>query len=117
VNREVRDEWVRRLRSGEYTQGLLTLYRSSLNEYCCLGVLCEVAREAGVVERSVDGYRVDALGAWYNGVLPPAVAEWAGLDDVDPVIRGVPLVYYNDGHGDVRRHDFTEIARLIEENL
>jgi len=41
VNKQLKAEWVKALRSGEYKQGRLRLQRG--DSYCCLGVLCEVA--------------------------------------------------------------------------
>lgn len=44
---EVKEKWIAALRSGEYRQA-----RGVLNDgqggYCCLGVLCEVAKQEGV---------------------------------------------------------------------
>lgn len=37
-----KEEWVTALRSGEYRQGKGFL-RNSDDEYCCLGVLCDLA--------------------------------------------------------------------------
>jgi hypothetical protein len=131
MNRDVRDEWVRRLRSGDYVQGTGSLrrVRDDVVHYCCLGVLCEVAREAGVVELNdeLGGYRsVESPGeGTYNGVLPPAVARWAGLvnddghvDGVDPTVRGLTLSTWND-RGDTGRSraSFARVADLIEEYL
>ena len=44
---EIQAEWVAALRSGEYKQGTGVL-RSEANEFCCLGVLCDLAVKAGV---------------------------------------------------------------------
>lgn len=44
-------EWAEALESGEYVQGRATLTYVSpdgLKQYCCLGVLCELAVKAGV---------------------------------------------------------------------
>lgn len=38
-----RDKWVSALRSGEYAQGKMSLH--SGNEFCCLGVACEIFKE------------------------------------------------------------------------
>jgi hypothetical protein len=38
---ELRAEWIRRLRSGEYKQGKFAL-RKNNDKYCCLGVACIV---------------------------------------------------------------------------
>lgn len=120
----VRDEWVRRLRSGDYPQGWGQL-RSPLGQFCCLGVLCEVARERGIVtfDLATNAYTsvADPDEGDYTGQLPPAVVRWAGLpqDDAwaaDPRVRGLPLSGWNDGYG-VQRGTFTVIATLIEEEL
>jgi hypothetical protein len=54
VKREIRDAWIKALRSGEYVQGKNMLHYldadTGVNHYCCLGVLSELALEAGIVE-------------------------------------------------------------------
>lgn len=42
MNKQLRDAWVAALRSGQYKQGVGTLRKG--DTYCCLGVLCEVAK-------------------------------------------------------------------------
>jgi hypothetical protein len=83
MNPEIRARWTAALRSGDYPQGLEALRQvrdGGEYEYCCLGVLCELARAEGV-EIALE-YDEDE-GVWsYDGesaYLPPAVAEWAGL--------------------------------------
>lgn len=41
MKKQLRDSWVKALRSGEYKQARETLQVG--NAYCCLGVLCHVA--------------------------------------------------------------------------
>lgn len=41
--KEFAENWVKALRSGEYTQGTNYLFNKDENTYCCLGVACEVA--------------------------------------------------------------------------
>jgi len=41
-NRELVVEWLKALRSGDYKQGRGSLCNK--NKYCCLGVLCEIAK-------------------------------------------------------------------------
>jgi hypothetical protein len=46
MKKELRDAWVKALRSGEYTQSqceLKSVTEDDLASYCCLGVMCEVA--------------------------------------------------------------------------
>lgn len=48
---DVKNQWLAALRSGEYEQGKGVLRRvgtSGNKEYCCLGVLCELAVRSGV---------------------------------------------------------------------
>lgn len=90
-NRENIRLWVEALRSGRYKQGRQTLRQKKDNviRYCCLGVACNVYK------------RVTGRGKWITtdvsgthsfhgqmGVLPGSVADWLGLDDVNPNLLG-----------------------------
>lgn len=125
MNPEVRTEWLRRLRSREYVQGrgrlryVTTLGTGTQARYCCLGVLCEAAVDAGVVERvnlhDLWTYRDPANHAdsSYN-FIPLIVRNWAGLEhDADPRVDGHVLSTWNDD----RNASFGQIADLIEEHL
>lgn len=89
MNPEVKKLWVDALRSGKYKQGQNALATYDLDTegyaYCCLGVLCEVAREQGVdVEVLEFGTEDDELYLMYHRqheILPSHIADWAGLDD------------------------------------
>lgn len=112
MKEEIRDEWARRLESGDYEQGRAAL--RVRDEYCCLGVLCEMAVEAGVVKRYRDaagyyGYMSNDMLEPEAYLLPRNVAAWAGLDDTNPASGSVStLSAYNDSGT-----SFTEIARII----
>ena len=140
----VRTRWLTALRSGDYRQGVGYLgYRDGAGDlaFCCLGVLCELAVDAGVVARhDVDGrfYYGDATDGpldpdtthvdVYDTDLPPVVREWAGLrpEDANPVlddvadVGDVSMVDLNDGASAapgiraVEPRSFDEIADLIE---
>lgn len=43
---ELKAEWIAALRSGKYRQGQTAL-RTKSDEYCCLGVLCNIVDPAG----------------------------------------------------------------------
>src|SRR5690348_17476896 len=101
---QIKAEWVAALRSGEYRQGSGTL-RSDQDEFCCLGVLCDLAVKAGVpgitVEERHSQVSNTLLGYAYGGpeipdvkgsttsyaYLPAAVMAWAGLDSENPHLR------------------------------
>jgi hypothetical protein len=82
MNQEIKTEWVRRLRSGDYLQGQGKLrIDNGETRYCCLGVLCEMAVEAGILTRIPAGYLSVAHadeGSW-DTILSPAVQQWAGI--------------------------------------
>jgi hypothetical protein len=102
---ELRDRWIAALRSGKYKQGQYHLH--SGDEYCCLGVLCEVAgieqRETapGVFEFRVEGYGSDDPD-WTDSRYPKNIA---GLSSV----WCSRLAAKNDA-----KKGFAHIAEIIE---
>lgn len=111
---DIAELWAVELESGRKQQGKLMLrmeVRDGVDEYCCLGVLCELAREAGVpltVEKD------DAGGYAYNSAtayLPGSVIRWAGMRNDTGTLSGeeVSLVNLND----TQRKSFAEIAQVI----
>jgi hypothetical protein len=108
VNKQLRDEWVKALRSGEYKQiqGLLTdINESGERGYCCLGVLCRVA-----------GLPIARITKLRDLDEKPAVRKVRDLADLGTDRVGSiqdQLATMNDDH-DVR---FPEIADWIEQNI
>jgi hypothetical protein len=118
-NEEVIGRWVDALRSGEYSQGkgALCEFNKSNYSYCCLGVLCELAKQDGIVVKKeilyCNGYSEGY--ASYNGssgTLPQDVITWAGLPSGNPITWAGFLTNLND-YG----MSFTEIADVIEEEF
>ncbi len=114
MNKEVKKKWVAALRSGEYTQGTGQL-RDSANNFCCLGVLCNLHAQAhpaiAAKETNIFRYMGDRTD------LPVAVMKWAGLPDAmgDTVKIGSATASLA-GHNDNGR-TFAEIADAIEAQL
>lgn len=104
---KVAQAWVKALRSGKYRKGTGQL-KTDKGRYCCLGVLCELAVKAGVVE----SFRPDD-GNLYSY---RKITKWSGLStsngDIDDG-KGLDLTDYNDGSG-TRPKSFAKIADLIE---
>lgn len=86
----VLDELVKRLRSGEYKQGQTALRRvgedGAPDMFCCLGVLCEIAVEDGVITREAPENREVGVPYLYvyedtvdSSYLPDVVVDWAGI--------------------------------------
>ena len=108
MNKEIKDKWVKALRSGEYKQGRLYLQRDNL--FCCLGVLCKVLD----VPNFVSDYRSNAItfnfGNEYSRVVLPVTFR----QNIElPAIEAGNLVNMNDRLG----KDFSQIADYIEANL
>lgn len=79
--------WVANLRSGKYEQGNSRLASISVSgtKFCCLGVLCEMAIQEGVIPPGIafkDIYWHEPCLIYgqraYTG-LPKEVMEWAGI--------------------------------------
>lgn len=106
---EVRKMWIAALRSGDYNQGYGTL-RDTLGDYCCLGVLADLAVRHGIVGRFPDK---DTLCEASESYSPDPIAQWAGLATgtgrIDPAGS---LATMND-----RRASFDTIADIIEDEF
>lgn len=135
-NPEIKAQWLHALRSGEYAQGQGHL-RSKEDKFCCLGVLTDLAVEAGVAEWTLteshffgslfaveevlcEGTSDERLAMNYL-TATPRVLEWAGLDEAESrsfgsagYISGLEksLAWMNDAG-----MTFNEIADIIEECL
>ena len=130
MNKDIKAEWVKKLRSGAYLQTKNVLKRTEPDVgnsgivpsgYCCLGVLCEIAveNEIGVwvaTGRDYAGFSRSGQSAF----LPTDVARWAEIrysayssddDDEDADVIG-ELMGMNDSGV-----PFAEIADYIEEHL
>lgn len=126
MKQEIRDEWVKRLRSGDYEQGLGYLRHGEEGEastYCCLGVLCEIAVEAGVIPPARTGTEGHEEDVWLYGNenerddtgLPHSVRMWAGVTSASGLVIDGPvsnLVVANDSE----HMSFAEIADIIEKH-
>jgi hypothetical protein len=115
MNPEVKQKWIEALKSGEYKKGDGTL-KTSDNEYCCLGVLCDVFhKETGRGEWLFNGGRsrfsVDSYMQEF--FLPPPVFEWAGLKNRSPAVDNTTLAYVND----YQATTFEPIIELIDAQL
>lgn len=113
--------WVNALRSGEYKQCKRVL--SNKTEYCCLGVLCEVAIKNGLeVKKVIGDHEIEYDEE--HGSLPQSVAEWAGLKSrtgglkkdaeyCETIGRNMDSLANLNDYGN---RNFEQIADIIEEN-
>jgi hypothetical protein len=133
---EIKKLWVDALRSREYeqAQGYLRVELDSEGKTtgnCCLGVLCEIAVKNDVIERAthpgVQGY-LSSMNSYddddeeypsyvENSLLPHEVADWADLDDKNPVVSYDGAEHDLSDLNDTVNLTFGQIADLIEEQL
>lgn len=117
---EIKGPWTAALRSGDIKQGYGVLHDVRTGAMCCLGVLCHLAKQAGV---SVD-VRTDTQHVIYDncsGYLPESVQRWAGLTSNNPTVLTSELLNANAIPGDGAlgnlnddRFTFAHIADLID---
>lgn len=104
MNQDIKKRWVDALRSGEYEQA--KNYLSTPDGYCCLGVLCEIAVEDGVVFKDDETYfsKEEPQNDFSAEELPRAVIEWAGLEDENHAENPLSDVKYARNANDVSIH-------------
>jgi hypothetical protein len=127
----IKARWIERLLSGEIEQGRDVLSRAD-GKKCCLGVLCDIAVDAGITEaRSTLGgpdeyYAKTAFDDFSDTGLPEAVSRWAGLpvSDEAAIINelGGPEVWIPAARNSLAALNdsgltFDQIADLIEQYL
>lgn len=135
MNPEVKSLWVSALRSGQYPQCRGELRNSSGLGYCCLGVLSQLAVDAGVQKEPYIGpmtgfSSLEYQTYWYpseNGsefaALTEETRKWAGLLDADPHVEFIDPSDPGStettrdslaGLNDDWELDFSQIADIIE---
>ena len=105
MKREIAEEWVRRLESGNYQQGKGRLRTQTFEgdyRYCCLGILTEIAVEAGVTT-----WKTLNDACYVSG----PVKEWAGCNHNPVFSDGNTAIHWNDSFG----KSFVEIAAAVRE--
>lgn len=112
MNKKIKEDWVKALRSGEYAQGKGELHNKEDNTFCCLGVLCDLYLKA-------KGLTWDDKTNIGTSLPTAVVTDWAempliGKDDwkVEYKNQSRWLEHLND-----KEHSFETIAKLIEEQL
>lgn len=98
MNPEIKQRWVKALRSGKYTQGRTVMVDSirGKDKFCCLGVLCDIQEP----NRVMWGPNTD------NGNAVPPSSLKAGLSTDDTHL----MMEANDTH----KWTFEDIATYIE---
>jgi len=124
MKQEIKVKWLQALRSGEYRQGRYAL-RTSNNEFCCLGVLCDLySREVGG-EWAYEVYTSTLCSLFVakhdeegsdtsTGQLPGSVMEWAGLEEYNPSVNVARPLLSSLSH-ELKAELHTTLAELNDE--
>lgn len=127
MNPEIKERWATRLESGDIKQTRGVLGRPNGNR-CCLGVLCDIAVEDGIIaepEETVhDDGKLCLSFADSETDLPLEVMEWAELDSSDPDYgklvpggkhpgRMITLAHLND----TSKYNFKKIAQVVRKHF
>lgn len=107
MKQEIAEQWVAALRSGEFKQGRYRL-RNTKNEFCCLGVLCELYARAHphIPNKQPNEYYGN------NMLIPDQVERWAGMKTVFGLLpNNLTLSMLND-----EGKSFNTIADLIDKH-
>ena len=104
MKQEVKEQWLKALRSGEYKQTRTQLKLDSFGRvsYCCLGVLCDIS--------GVNSW----YGVYYGSegfFLPGEVADWAELTPMEREAMASFATLNDTGS------TFEEIADAIETRI
>ena len=108
MDERIKDQWVKALRSGEYIQTRGELRACLTNNFCCLGVLCDIMKEEFGGEWE-DGGCFIFQGDLAGGDIPTDLRETIGLSYEDQEF----LTVMNDDE----RSSFKEIADHIEKEF
>lgn len=89
----------------------------SKDEFCCLGVLCDIySKETGVEWGPYNDYRMEIEGCTVE--LPIKVMNWAGLESNYPVVSIEGMEDFDLTHvNDWLNYTFSQIAELIREQF
>lgn len=136
--REFIVQWIEALRSGNYKQGRMQLVkRDNLEKhwsFCCLGVACDIAEEAGMLKKMQrDGFSYSELGffppemekdssSYSFTSIPFTLSKWLGWNELSLPFEQIPgdltdvkyiettLMKLNDAND----FSFEQIADFIE---
>lgn len=122
---EIKTEWIKRLKSGDYVQGQERLKRTMEFKgqpecsYCCLGVLCDILQDKGLGEWNGDEFALDReifksnydyeTDYTLEGELSSAALVFVGMNNHEQQA----LISMNDSEG----KDFDAIAEVIQAEL
>ena len=118
MNAGTKQVWLDALNTHKQGRGSL---RSSEDEYCCLGVLCNVftqqtGRGEWILDEMYRAYLFSVDGEKQQFYPPKAVMEWAGLSNTNPEVS-IEGLYTSLAVANDYPYSFVAISKFIDEQL
>lgn len=112
---ELKQQWIEALESGKYQQGCGVLYNARTDTYCCLGVLCDIARFDGWEQAKEKAKAQITPNVYFvnNFEFYSFVSLRTDNNNVGDGKHCVRLQYMND----LEAKDFKTIANYIKANI
>lgn len=128
---DIKARWIAALESGDYKQGRNFLHNLTDNSYCCLGVLCDLAVQDGIIDpptaitSHVEGVEGETLAVYggQHATLPDKVWRWAGFGSNNPAIKIEARFPYESSSmyltemNDLYEYTFQDISKEIKEHF
>lgn len=117
MKKEIADRWIAELESGNYKQttNALCMINGEEKSFCCLGVLCEIAKDELNLKTELGSLTAGKQVVFYNdspACIPNIVRDWADMKSRNGLLlSGGSLATLNDDG-----HTFKQIAVIIREN-
>lgn len=126
MKQDIKNRWLARLESGDIKQTKRFLGRPN-GSRCCLGVLCDIAVEDGIISPPIVEEDTHGFGRTYeylnyagnSGELPEEVVAWAGLNSANPEyhVRGGAATSNLASLNDASKYNFKKIADVIRKHF
>ena len=118
MNKAIKKQWIKALRSGEYKQNQGALRDG--DSFCCLGVLCNLHAQAHPEIAEKQESKLSYMGS--QQLMHREVADWAGIPGHLRVFNGITVdVKLPSGISLAELNDmgksFKQIANLIDRHL
>lgn len=115
MKKEIAERWIDKLENGNIPQhrGYLATKEGGR---CCLGILCDIAVEDGVINKNTSGDLIRYGREDTAVMLPDEVMEWSGIKSSTGMFgqqnKFKSLSFLND-----TGHSFYSIAQIIKKHI
>lgn len=121
MNKEIAEKWIARLTAEDAPEQAKGNLGKTDGSRCCLGVLCDIAVEEGVIPKPATPDTVILCYGEETTTLPHSVMSWAGMSSRNghypPKDRWLSTQAGALSHDNDRGYTFKEIAATLTMNV